>query len=137
MVSIDPSEKADFRKIADQLIAALASPSAKEAENVSNALVRYNRDLPKKLFKFRPVNGFTFRSLLENTVWLCSAGNKGPDFNPIRLRWTANNASGSLATFTSRTILLTSSTMQTLVSLTIRPVQQNGPCCASLLEAAN
>jgi hypothetical protein len=31
---------------------------------------------------------------------------------------TANNASGSLATFTSRTILPVSSTMQTLVSLT-------------------
>ena len=31
---------------------------------------------------------------------------------------TANRASGSLATFTSRTILPVSSTMQTLVSLT-------------------
>src|SRR5262249_21539624 len=48
----------------------------------------------------------------------------GPASNPIRLkRWarffsTANKASGSLATFTSRTILPASSTMQMLVSLT-------------------
>src|SRR5262245_7512641 len=48
----------------------------------------------------------------------------GPASNPIRLkRWarffsTANKASGPLATFTSRTILPASSTMQMLVSLT-------------------
>src|SRR5665647_2185704 len=48
----------------------------------------------------------------------------GPASSPIRLQWyvgfasTCSRASGSLATFTSRTILPVSSTMQTLVSLT-------------------
>src|SRR3974390_1252861 len=48
----------------------------------------------------------------------------GPASNPIRLKWyvgllsTCSKDSGSLATFTSRTILPESSTMQTLVSLT-------------------
>jgi hypothetical protein len=58
---------------------------------------------------------------------------------PLR---TASKASGSLATFTSRTILPVSSTMQTLVSLTdtSSPAQWSSradnwhPCCAQNLQ---
>ena len=59
-----------------------------------------------------------------SAITLKSHCDSGPASSPIRLKWyegfvnTVSKASGSLATFTSRTILPVSSTMQTLVSLT-------------------